>query len=158
MATHSSILAWRIPWTDKPGGLQSMRSQRVRHDWSDKYARTLGNLYLYVFPVRNTLATCKEPTHWERFDAGKDWGQEGKGTTVDEMVGWHHWLNGHEFEQAPGDSEGQGSLVCCNSRGPKDSDTTEGLNNNKLGKHRYFLKPHKQFWKLSNKRSVPLIT
>ena len=45
-------------------------------------------------------------------DAGKDWGQE-KGTTEDEMVGWHHLLNGHEFEQTPGDGEGQGSLVCC---------------------------------------------
>ena len=45
--------------------------------------------------------------------AGKDWQQEEKGTTEDEMVGWRHWLNGHEFEQAPGDSEGQGSLLCC---------------------------------------------
>ena len=44
-------------------------------------------------------------------DAGKDWGQEKKGTAEDVMVGWHHWLNGHEFEQAPGDCEGQGSLV-----------------------------------------------
>ena len=46
-------------------------------------------------------------------DAGKDWGQEEKGTTEDEMFGWHHWLNEHEFEQAPGDGEGQGSLACC---------------------------------------------
>ena len=46
-------------------------------------------------------------------NAGKDWGQEEKGVTEDEMVGWHHWLNGHEFEQTPEDSEGQGSLVCC---------------------------------------------
>ena len=45
-------------------------------------------------------------------DAGKDWGQEEKGAIEDEMVGWHHWLNGHEFEQIPGDSEGQGSLAC----------------------------------------------
>ena len=44
---------------------------------------------------------------------GKDWRQEEKGTTEDEMVGWHHWLNGHEFEQAPGDGEGQGGLACC---------------------------------------------
>ena len=44
-------------------------------------------------------------------DAGKVWRQEEKGTTEDEMVGWHHWLNGHEFEQASGDSEGQGSLA-----------------------------------------------
>ena len=45
-------------------------------------------------------------------DVGKDWGQEEKGATEDEMVGWHHWLNGHEFEQTQGDSEGQGSLAC----------------------------------------------
>ena len=45
-------------------------------------------------------------------DAGKDWGQEEKGMTEDEMVGWHHRFNGHEFEQTLGDSEGQGSLVC----------------------------------------------
>ena len=63
-------------------------------------------------------------------DAGKDWRQE-KGMTEDEMVGWHHWLNGHEFEQAPGDGEGQGSLVCCSPWGQKESDTTERMNNNK---------------------------
>ena len=62
-------------------------------------------------------------------DAGKDWRQEEKGTTEDEMVGWHHQLNGHEFEQAPGDSEGQGSLVCCSSWDHKESDMTEQLNN-----------------------------
>ena len=48
-------------------------------------------------------------------DAGKDWGQEKKGTTEDEIVGWHHWLDGHVFEQAPGDSEGQGSLAHCSA-------------------------------------------
>ena len=63
-------------------------------------------------------------------DAGKDWRQEEKGTTEDEMVGWHHWLNGHEFEQTPGDSEGPGSLVCCCLWGLRESDTTEQLNNN----------------------------
>ena len=60
-------------------------------------------------------------------DAGKDWRQE-KGMTEDEMVGWHHWLNGHEFEQVPGDDEGPGSLVCCSPWGHKESDTTEQLN------------------------------
>ena len=54
---------------------------------------------------------------WKDPDAGKDWGQEKKGMTEDEMVGWHHWFSGHEFEQTPGDSEGQGSLVCCSSWG-----------------------------------------
>ena len=53
------------------------------------------------------------------------------GTTGDEMVGWHHQLNGHEFEQTLGDGEGQGSLVCCSLWGLKDSDMTEQLNNNK---------------------------
>ena len=61
-------------------------------------------------------------------DAGKDWRQEGKWTPEDEMVGWHHWLVGHEFEQAPGVGEGQGSLVCCSPWGHKESDTTEQLN------------------------------
>ena len=51
-----------------------------------------------------------------------------KGMTEDEMVGWHHQLNGREFEQAPGDGEGQGSLACCSPRGCKESDTTERLN------------------------------
>ena len=46
-------------------------------------------------------------------DGGKDWGQEDKGVTEDEMVGWHHHLNGHEYEQTPGDSEGQWPLACC---------------------------------------------
>ena len=50
---------------------------------------------------------------WKDPDAGKDWQQEEKGTTEEETVGWHHWLNGHEFEQDLGDGEGQGRLVCC---------------------------------------------
>ena len=64
-------------------------------------------------------------------DAGKDWKQEEKGMTEDEMVGWHHWFNGHESEQAPEDGEGQGSLACCSSWSCKESDTTEQLNNKK---------------------------
>ena len=62
-------------------------------------------------------------------DVGKDWRQEEKGTMEEEMVGWHHWLNGHEFEQALGDSEGEGSLACCSPWGCKELDTTEQLNN-----------------------------
>ena len=64
-------------------------------------------------------------------DAGEDCRQEEKGMTEDEMVEWHHWLNGLEFEQTLGDGEGQGSLVCCSPWGYKESDTTEWLNNNK---------------------------
>ena len=61
-------------------------------------------------------------------DAGKDWRQEEKGMTEDEMVGWHHRLNGQEFEQAPGVGDGQGSLMCCGPWGRKEPDTTERLN------------------------------
>ena len=74
-------------------------------------------------------------------DAGK--GQEEKGKTEDEVVGWHHRLNGHEFEQAPGDDEGQGSLACCSPWGPRESDTTELLNNShdKMQSSHWLLSP-----------------
>ena len=62
-------------------------------------------------------------------DSGKDWGQEEKGMTEDEMVGFHHWLNGLEFEQISGDSERQGSLACCSPLGCNELDTIEQLNN-----------------------------
>jgi len=60
-------------------------------------------------------------------DGGRDWGQEEKGTTDDEMAGWHRWLDGREFGWTPGDGDGQGGLVCCNSWGRKESDTNERL-------------------------------
>ena len=69
----------------------------------------------------NSWLTGKDP------DARKDWGQEEKGTTEDEMVGGHHKLKRHESEQIPGDSEGQGSLACCSLWGSKESDMTEQL-------------------------------
>ena len=69
---------------------------------------------------------------WKDPDAGKDWGWEEKGMTEDEIVGWHHWLNGHEFEETQRDSEGQGSLVCCSPWGRKELDRTEWLNNNNI--------------------------
>ena len=81
----------------------------------------------------NTLATwCKELTHWKRPCAGKDWRQEEKRAAEDEMVGWHQPLNGCEFEQAPGDSEWQGSLVYCGPWDCKELDTTERLNWNNV--------------------------
>ena len=64
-------------------------------------------------------------------NAEKHWGQE-KGTTEDEIVEWHHWPNGHEFEQTSVNKEGQGSLACCHSWGNKESDTTERMNSNKI--------------------------
>ena len=61
-------------------------------------------------------------------DVEKGWRQEEKGMTEDEMVGWHHWLDRHEFEKALGVSNGQGSLACCSPWGHKESNTTEGVN------------------------------
>ena len=64
----------------------------------------------------------------EKTHAGRDWGQEEKGMTEDEMAGWHHRLDGREFEWTSGVCDGQGGLACCDSCGCKESDTTEQLN------------------------------
>ena len=76
---------------------------------------------LWLPDVKNWLIG-KEP------HAGKDWRWEEKGTTEDEIVGWHHWLNGHDFEQALGVGDGQGGLVCYSLWGHKELDMTERLN------------------------------
>ena len=68
-------------------------------------------------------------------DAGWDWGQEEKGTTEDEVAGWHHRLDGLEFEWTLGVGDGQGGLACCHSWGRKESGTTEGLNRTELNLH-----------------------
>ena len=73
---------------------------------------------LWQTDVKNWLIE-KDP------DAGKDWRRKEKGTTEDKMVGWHHWLDGHEFEQSPEVGDGQGGLVCCSPWGHKESDMTE---------------------------------
>ena len=91
----------------------------------------------WVF-IGRTDAIAETPILWpphakswligEDPDAGRDWRQEEKGTTEDEMAGWHHWLDGCEFEWTPGVDDGQGRQACCNSWGHKESDTTEQLN------------------------------
>ena len=88
--------------------------------------------------IGRTDAEAKTPIFWPSdvknwligrdADSGKDWRQEDKGMTEDKMVGWHHRLDGYEFEQAPGVGDGQGSLACCSPRGRKESDTIERLN------------------------------
>ena len=99
-----------------------MQTQRLELAWHN--LRRLGQ----NFPLHVVI---QDLGHRPRLpDAGKDWRQE-KGMTEDEMAGWHHWLNGHEFEQAPGDGDGQGSLARCSPWGRKESDTTERPNNNR---------------------------
>ena len=88
--------------------------------------------------IGRTDVEAYTPILWPRYaknwlivkdpDAGQDWRQEEKGVTEDKMVGCHHWLYGHEFEQAPGVGNGQGSLMCCHPWDCKESDTTEPLN------------------------------
>ena len=84
--------------------------------------------------IGRTHAEAETPILWPPYakscligkdpDAGRDWGQEEKGATEDETVRWHHQLNGHESEQTPGDSGGQGSLACCSPWDPTDLDRT----------------------------------
>ena len=91
----------------------------------------------WVFTGRND-AKAETPVLWpphvkswltgKESDAVRDRGQEEKGTTDDEVAGWHHWLDGREYEWTPGVGDGQGGLACCNSWGHKESDTTEWLN------------------------------
>ena len=95
----------------------------------------------WVFFGRND-AKAETPVLWPPYvkswligkdsDPGKDWGRKEKGTTVYEMAGLHHWLNGHKFEWTLGDGDGQGGLACCDSWGHKESDTTEWLNRTEL--------------------------
>ena len=90
---------------------------------------------LWPSDVKNLLVG-KDP------DAGKDWRQEEKGMTEEEMVGWHHQLNGHESEWTPGVGDGQGGLACCSPCGGKESDTTERLNWTELTEIQKFLPSH----------------
>ena len=160
MATHSSVLAWRIPGTGEPRGQTSMGSHRVGHDWSDLAVVAVTweldhqegwvpkNLCFWIVCWRRVLRVpwtarrliqsilkeinpeysleglmlklsilepcdAKSQLIGKDPDAGKDWRQEEEETTEDEMVGWRHWLDGHEFEQALGADDGQGSLACC---------------------------------------------
>ena len=82
-------------------------------------------------------------------DSGRDWGLEEKGTTEDEMAGWHHQLDGHEFEWTPGVGDGQEGLACCDSWAHKESDKTERLNWTEVLKFDYiFIKKSEQKFKL----------
>ena len=108
----------RVPWTARRSNQSILKEiSPVFIGRTDVEAETL---ILWPPDVKSWLI-------WKDPDDGKDWGQE-KGTTEDEMAGWYHWLNGHGFGWTPGVGDGQGGLVCCGSRSPKESDTTEQLN------------------------------
>ena len=104
--------------------LESSSNQSILKEISSEYS--LEGLMLKLPILWPSYA--KNWLIWKDPDAGKDWRQEEKGMTEDEMVGWHHWLDGHEFGQAPGVGDGQGSLLCCSPWDHKESDMTKQLN------------------------------
>ena len=109
----------RVPWTAKRSNQSILKEQ----SW-DFFGRndTKAETPVLWPPHAKSWLIGKDS------DAGRDWGQEEKGTTEDEMAGWHHWLDGHESEWTPGVCDGQGGLACCNSWGRKELDMTEQLN------------------------------
>ena len=143
MATHSSVLTRKIPWTEAPHGLQSMGSQRGRHNLATKPQQTLMTMtvfycsvcmsilgqrfcFIHTGDVSNTEYTYIKLQYFghlmQRTDSfektlmlGKIQGRRRRGWQKDEMVGWHYWLDGHEFEQTLGIGDGQGSLVVLQS-------------------------------------------
>ena len=111
---------FRVPWTARRS------NQSILKEISPEYSLEglMLKLKLWYFGHLMQRTDSSEKT----LMLGGIGGQELKGTTEDEMAGWHHWLNGHEFEQAPGVGDGHGGLLCCSPWGHKESDTTERLN------------------------------
>ena len=106
----------RIPWTARRS------NQSILKEISPEYS--LEGLILKLKLQYFGHLMQRDDSLEKTLMLGKIEGGQEKGMTEDEMVGWHHRLNGYEFEQAPGDGEGQGSLACCSPRGHKESDTT----------------------------------
>ena len=115
---------WRrllsVPWTARRS------NQSILKEISPEYSLE-GPMLKLKLPIL-WPPDMKNWVIWKDPDAGNDWGQEEKGMTENEMVVWHHWLNGHGFGWTPGIGDGQGGLVCCSFWGHKESDTTEWLN------------------------------
>ena len=108
----------RVPWTARRSNQSILKEIHPEYSLEGLMLK----LQYFGYLIQRTDSLEKH------LDAGKEWRQEEKGTTEDEMVGWHHRLNGHEFAQAPGVGDGQGSLACCSPWGRKESDMTDRLN------------------------------
>ena len=109
----------RVPWTARRSNQSTLKEISPEYSLEGPMLKLKLQYFGHLMWRTDSL---KSP------DAGKDWRQEKKGTTEDEMVGWHHQPNGHEFEQAPENGEGQGSLACCSPWDHKETETTEWLN------------------------------
>ena len=112
----------RVPWTARRSNKSILKEINSEYSLKELMLKLKlqysGHLIWRANTLEKTQHIGKDP------DTGKDWGQEEKGVTEDEMVGWHHQINGHEFEQTLGDREGQTSLVCCGSWSCKELDTS----------------------------------
>ena len=111
----------RVPWTARRSNQSILKGINPGISLEGMILKLKLQSVLWPSHAKSWL-TGKDP------DAGKDWGQEEKGTTEDEMAGWHHQLDGRGFEWTPGVGDGQGGLASCDSWGHKESDTTERLN------------------------------
>ena len=130
----------RVPWTARRS------NQPILKEISPEYSffrRTDAEAEIPILwpPNAKNWLIGKDP------DSGKDWRQEEKGTAENEMVGWHHRLNGLEFEQTPGVGDGQGGLACCSPWGCKELDTTEWLNWTLYSSELWFLNTHCRYSK-----------
>ena len=110
----------RVPWTARRSNQSILKE--ISPEYSLEGTDAEADTPILWPPDAKSCLVWKDP------DAEKDWGQEKKWTTEDEMAGWHHWLDGHGFGWTPGLGDGQGALVCCDSWGCKELDTTERLN------------------------------
>ena len=147
-----TFMHWRRKWQPTPVFLPGesqgrltgccLWGRRVGHDWSNLAAATFPIYRCFTLLANNMTAMtdteaetlifwppdAKNWLIWKDPNAGKDWRQEEKGTIEDEMAGWYHQLDGHEFELAPGVGDRQRSLACYSPWGHKESSTTEWLN------------------------------
>ena len=112
----------RVPWTARRSNQSILKEISSGCSLEGLMLKLKLQYFTSVSPDVKSWLIWKDP------DAEKDWGQEEKGTTEDEMFRWHHWLNGHGFGWTLGVGDGQGGLVCCGSWGHRESDTTEQLN------------------------------
>ena len=103
----------RVPWTARRSNKSTLKEINPEYSLEGLILRL--KLQYFGHLIQRSRLIRTDP------DAGEDWRQEEKGTTEDEMVGWHHWLDGYEFKQAPGVGDGQGGLACCSPWGRKES-------------------------------------
>ena len=107
----------RAPWTARRSN-QSVLRETLNTCWKD---------WCWSWNASILVIWCKQLAHWKSSWCGERWEQKEKRVSEDEMAGWHHRLDGHEFKWTLGDGDGQGGLACCDSWGCKELDTTEGL-------------------------------